>query len=182
MKDVRWSRRVSMSFLLYLAGMSSVHGFVVQPRNVDFPVLQSSTSLSDTTLTSPGEDEEPDFDDWEEVIVNYDPDQDPMEATWRFVKKPLLSIGSKGAAFSHGNSLRQLLESHTVVKVKVNTRKFDNSLEVAFEELRKLAEESGAPSGIEMLQAREGEKVILFGMPGTRSLIEAGKFPPEATP
>jgi hypothetical protein len=49
---------------------------------------------------------------------------DGMEKTWRHAKKPLLSIGSKGATHSHGNSLRQLLEDHTVVKVKVNTRKF----------------------------------------------------------
>jgi hypothetical protein len=52
---------------------------------------------------------------------------DGMEKAWRHAKKPLLSIGSKGATHSHGNSLRQLLEDHTVVKVKVNTRKFGKS-------------------------------------------------------
>ena len=49
------------------------------------------------------------------------------EKVWRYVKKPLLSIGSKGATLTHGNSLRQLLEAHTVVKVKVNTKKFDGT-------------------------------------------------------
>lgn len=51
-------------------------------------------------------------------------DLDAHEKTWRHAKKPLLSIGSKGATHSHGNSLRQLLNDHTVVKVKVNTKKF----------------------------------------------------------
>jgi len=47
-----------------------------------------------------------------------------MELAWRYAKKPLLRIGSKGATLTHGNSLRQLLDAHTVVKVKINTRKF----------------------------------------------------------
>lgn len=51
-------------------------------------------------------------------------DVGPLETAWRYVKKPLLSIGAKGATFSHGNSLRQLLEAHTIVKVKVNTKQF----------------------------------------------------------
>lgn len=51
-------------------------------------------------------------------------EHDNTELAWRYAKKPLLRIGSKGATLTHGNSLRQLLESHTAVKVKVNTRKF----------------------------------------------------------
>ena len=47
-----------------------------------------------------------------------------MEEVWRFVKKPLISVGGKGATEKHGNSLRQLLDHHTVVKVKVNTKSF----------------------------------------------------------
>ena len=101
-----------------------------------------------------------------------------MERAWRYAKKPLLSIGSKGATNSHGNSLRQLLNQHTVVKVKVNTRRFDDSLHQAFEELRALAEENGAPTGIEMLQARDSEKIILFGLPGTMQRIQDNTFPP----
>ena len=49
---------------------------------------------------------------------------DALERTWRYSKKPLLRIGSKGATLTHGNSLRHLLEDHKVVKVKVNTKKF----------------------------------------------------------
>ena len=113
-----------------------------------------------------------------------------MEKAWRYVKKPLLSIGAKGASKSHGNSLRQLLEAHTAVKVKINPRSFSNGndrsetkqqppLDTAFAQLVQLAEESGAVKGIELLQARDGkEKTILFGMPGTRERIKGGDFPP----
>jgi RNA-binding protein YhbY len=105
-----------------------------------------------------------------------------MEKAWRYAKKPLLSIGSKGATLSHGNSLRQLLEAHVVVKVKVNTRKFDGSLRSAFEHLRQLAEESGATPGMELVQARNAEKIILLGLPGTVEQIERGTFPPVPPP
>ena len=47
-----------------------------------------------------------------------------MEEVWRYAKKPLISVGGKGATKKHGNSLRQLLDDHTVVKVKVNTKSF----------------------------------------------------------
>jgi RNA-binding protein YhbY len=106
---------------------------------------------------------------------------DGLEKAWRYAKKPMLSVGAKGAQFSHGNSLRQLLEAHTVVKVKVSTQKF-GTLEVAFEQIRDLAEESGAPKGIEMVQKRDKENTILFGVPGTLARIEAGDFPPPPPP
>mmetsp|Transcript_18115 Transcript_18115/g.34375 ORF Transcript_18115/g.34375 Transcript_18115/m.34375 type:complete len:207 (-) Transcript_18115:119-739(-) len=112
--------------------------------------------------------------DWQAVA---DVKVDSLERAWRYAKKPLLSIGSKGATLSHGNSLRQLLEQHTVVKVKVNTRRFDGSLQAAFEHLRSLAEENGAPSGIELIQARDADKIILFGLPGTMERIKDGHFP-----
>ena len=47
-----------------------------------------------------------------------------MEEVWRHAKKHLISVGGKGATKKHGNSLRQLLDDHTVVKVKVNTKTF----------------------------------------------------------
>lgn len=102
-----------------------------------------------------------------------------MEKAWRHVKKPLLSIGSKGAAASHGNSLRQLLESHTAVKVKVSTQSYSGNLQAACDNLRALAIASGAPDGLEILQVRDSDNVILFGMPGTRDRIQSGDFPPE---
>jgi hypothetical protein len=64
---------------------------------------------------------EPDEEEaFEEEKVPHAPD----EKVWRYAKKPLLRIGSKGATHAHGNSLRQLLDDHTVVKVKVNTKTF----------------------------------------------------------
>jgi len=125
------------------------------------------------------EDAEMDVEDFEFLFKEPPKPLTSMEKAWRYAKKPLLSIGAKGATLTHGNSLRQLLQQHTVVKVKVNTRRFDDSLEEAFVQLRDLAQESGAPEGIEMLQAREAEKIILFGMPGTAAKIQAGEFPPQ---
>jgi RNA-binding protein YhbY len=78
---------------------------------------------------------------------------------------------------THGNSLKQLLEQHTVIKVKVNTRSFDGSLQQAFEQLCQLAEENGAPPGIELIQTREGENIMMFGWPGTMKRIQDGEFP-----
>eukprot|EP00591_Stephanopyxis_turris_P000121 CAMPEP_0195519980 /NCGR_PEP_ID=MMETSP0794_2-20130614/15874_1 /TAXON_ID=515487 /ORGANISM="Stephanopyxis turris, Strain CCMP 815" /LENGTH=164 /DNA_ID=CAMNT_0040649241 /DNA_START=160 /DNA_END=654 /DNA_ORIENTATION=+ len=100
-----------------------------------------------------------------------------MEAAWRYIKKPLLRIGGKGASASHGNSLRDLLNQHEAVKVKVNSRKM-GSLEDVFEIVTKLAEEAGAPEGIELLRIRPSENTILFGMPGLSERIEKGEFPP----
>jgi RNA-binding protein YhbY len=103
---------------------------------------------------------------------------DPIEQVWRYAKKPLLRIGSKGATHSHGNSLRQLLEDHTIVKVKVNTKKFQNSVQQAYEVLKGLAVENGASPDIELIQLREGTNEILFAMPGTLAKMEEGTFPP----
>ena len=107
-----------------------------------------------------------------------EPELDATERAWRYAKKPLLRIGSKGATHAHGNSLRQLLEDHTVVRVKVNTKKFNNSVQQAYEVLRGLAIENGAPADLELIQLREGSKEIMFGMPGTLEKMEQGIFPP----
>jgi len=55
-------------------------------------------------------------------------------------------------------------------------------LEKAFEELKDLAVTSGAPEGIEMLQSRNKDNVILFAMPGTSDRIRNGDFPPPPPP
>jgi len=110
--------------------------------------------------------------------VEADVPLDALERTWRYARKPLLSVGAKGATSTHGNSLRQLLEAHTVVKVKVHTRKSNGDLEAAFERLKGLAEASGAPSGLECLQLREKDSIIMFAMPGTRERVQSGDFPP----
>ena len=63
----------------------------------------------------------------------------------------------------------------------MNTQTYGNNLQAAAEHLRDLAVASGAPLAelLEILQVRESEKIILFGMPGTRDAILSGDFPPE---
>ena len=189
----------------YMALGVFVDAFLVQPpaRLIQYQQRKASADESrmvDRLFAMPAEgDDYLDHQDHDDAIDDEDdgddedletlfstsveePPLDNLEKAWRFAKKPLLRIGSKGATLSHGNSLRQLLDSHTVVKVKVNTRRFDGSLEEAFKALRSLAEESGAVKGIELIQARDSENMILFGMPGTMKRIEKGSFPlpPEA--
>lgn len=105
------------------------------------------------------------------------------QKAWQHAKKPLLRIGGKGATKTHGNSLRQLLDQHTVVKVKVNPSAFeDESLLNAFEVLKQLAVDSGADDGIELIHIRTSDKVIMFGKGGALGLIDAGDFPPPPPP
>jgi hypothetical protein len=55
---------------------------------------------------------------------------------------------------------------------------FKGTLEKAFEDIRKLAVESGAPEDLELIQVRDKDKIILFGMPGTLERLKSGDFPP----
>lgn len=142
-------------------------------------LLKDFLSTLQLSYTNSEDDIIPVKDEEEDLISLAQGSSNSMERAWRHAKKPLMSIGAKGATLTHGNSLRQLLEQHTVVKVKVNTRMFDNSLQQAFFKLVQLAEENGAPPGIELLQARESEKIILFGWPGTRERIDHNDFPPQ---
>mmetsp|Transcript_3311 Transcript_3311/g.3786 ORF Transcript_3311/g.3786 Transcript_3311/m.3786 type:complete len:193 (+) Transcript_3311:44-622(+) len=104
-----------------------------------------------------------------------------MEKAWRHAKKTLISVGGKGATIKHGNNLRQLLEDHTIVKVKVNTKSF-GTMENAVKILRDFAVESGASENIEIVQMREKDRTILFGLPRTSEKIEDGSFPPPPPP
>jgi len=112
----------------------------------------------------------------------FEPLSGNRQKAWQYAKKPLLRIGGKGATKAHGNSLRQLLDQHTVVKVKVNDSAFDGSLEKAFEVLKELAVESGADAGVEMIHIRTSDKVIMFGKEGALELIDSGVFPPPPPP
>ena len=90
----------------------------------EIPNVPILSSLQTTKEESVGDEEENEH-DFEILFEDDEPETlDEVEKAWRYVKKPLLSIGAKGAKISHGNSLRQLLDSHTAVKVKVNTNKF----------------------------------------------------------
>ena len=102
---------------------------------------------------------------------------DEGEKAWRYVKKPLLRIGGKGVADSHGNSLRELLQAHTCVKVKVNTDKM-GSMEEAYDIIREVTEKGGKIK-CELIQCRESEKVILIGKEGAWEMIRAGEYPPQ---
>ncbi|KAL7430430.1 hypothetical protein ACHAXM_002191 [Skeletonema potamos] len=113
----------------------------------------------------------------------FEPLSGNRQKAWQHAKKPLLRIGGKGATKTHGNSLRQLLDQHTVVKVKVNPSAFEEgSLLNAFEVLKQLAVESGANDGMELIHIRTSDKVILFGKEGTLGLIDSGDFPPPPPP
>ena len=90
--------------------------------------ISSLKSASEEDSWGEDEDVENNEDDFEILFEDQEPPLDAIEKAWRYAKKPLLSIGAKGASFSHGNSLRQLLDSHTVVKVKVNTNKFGKEI------------------------------------------------------
>jgi hypothetical protein len=52
------------------------------------------------------------------------------------------------------------------------------SLATVFGVLRDLAVDNGAPSGIELIEAREKDKTILMGLPRTMAMIERDEFPP----
>jgi RNA-binding protein YhbY len=140
----------------------------------------TQTTAADGELQEDEDDEDVDieflFEEPPKEEIPYD-DLKVTEKVWRYAKKPLLRIGAKGATHSHGNSLRQLLDDHAVVKVKVNTRKF-GTLQNAFETLKNLAVENGASPNIELIQMRENDKTILFGLPGTIEKMNDGSFPP----
>jgi RNA-binding protein YhbY len=168
--------------LLTVLCLEFSRGFVFQPsaRQAMAVCCRSQSASGTIVLRDAGdaEDYEIDEEDFDESLFK-EPKKnlDQMEKAWRHAQKPLLRIGSKGATLTHGNSLRQLLDAHTVVRVKVNTRRF-GTLKEAFKQIAELAIESGAPEGIEMLQAREVDKVILFGLPGTLDKINKNEFPP----
>jgi hypothetical protein len=45
-----------------------------------------------------------------------------------------------------------------------------------------LAVENGASEGIEIVQMREKDKTIMFGLPGTLERVKEGTFPPPPPP
>ena len=146
----------SINLLIGLFAVS-VSSFTVYPRQTRATASRMSTS-----------------DDKLETDASTNPN---IESAWRFAKKPLLRIGGKGISKTHCNSLIELLNAHTVVKVKFNTQKF-GSLEDAFEAMKKLAEETGEMKEIELIQFRNSDNVVMFGKPGAMDLIIEGGFPP----
>ena len=104
-----------------------------------------------------------------------------MEKAWKYVTKPLLRLGSQGISIKHGNSLRELLLAHSVVKVKVNSISL-GSLDHVFITLKEQAEKSGAPQGMELLMSKSSANTLLIGLPGSLTRIQKGDFPPPPPP
>ena len=59
----------------------------------------------------------------------------------------------------------------------VDTKIVSGTLDKAYETLRDLTIESGASKGIELIQMREKDRTIMFGLPGTLENIGNGSFP-----
>ena len=64
----------------------------------------------------------------------------------------------------------------------ISFRFFSGTLDKAYETLRDLAIESGASEGIELIQMRDKDRTIMFGLPGTLENVENGTFPPPPPP
>lgn len=144
--------------------------FVIPLTNINNSLSTSKFSSIQLNLAADS------FDDSNSSATNVESNPGVANA-WRYVKKPLLRIGGKGVTETHGNSLRELLNAHTCVKVKVNTQKL-GSLEDAFESIKDLAEKSGNMKGIECIHIRPSDNIIMFGKPGAMDAIRAGEFPP----
>ena len=104
-----------------------------------------------------------------------------IDKAWKHVKKPLLRIGGKGVSDSHGNSLKELLNAHTVVKVKINSTKL-GSFEDVFEALKAAVEKKGDMKDVELLHIRKSENTLLLGKGGTMENIRIGAYPPPPPP
>jgi hypothetical protein len=89
----------------------------------------------------------------------------------------MLRIGSKGVSATHANSLGELLEAHTCVKVKINTHKL-GSLEEAFVCIQNVVVENNSSSNIELIHVRKSDNMIMIGKEGALDMIRAGDFPP----
>ena len=100
-----------------------------------------------------------------------------VDLAWRHVSKPMLRIGSKGVSATHANSLGELLEAHTCVKVKINTHKL-GSLEEAFVCIQNVVVENNSSSNIELIHVRKSDNMIMIGKEGALDMIRAGDFPP----
>ena len=118
-----------------------------------------------------------------------------MERVWRYNKKPLLSIGAqKGPTVKHGNSLRELLNHHTTVKVKIqlllnsssrnnDAQTMEDQMIQVYHQLKDYAVVADPTlHDMELLQVRVAERILLVGLPGTRQKIVEGTYPPPPPP
>ena len=99
---------------------------VCRPEESILRAEQNDDDVDDVDYDDDDDGDDDDDDDDDDTINNINPDiaVPVMEKVWRYAKKALISVGGKGATIKHGNNLRQLLDDHTIVKVKVNTKTF----------------------------------------------------------
>ena len=162
--NIMKSRIVGLSALCFL--FNSVVSFTVVPKCATLSQSTSHQTYNIIQLHNTEDDQENDS----SLRIGID-------KAWRYVPKPLLRIGGKGVADSHGNSLKELLNAHTIVKVKINSDKI-GSLEDVFESLKDLVGKKGGMIGVELLHVRKSENTLLIGVEGTMDKIRGGLFPP----
>jgi hypothetical protein len=140
--------------------------------------IEKSNNIDDTTTTTS---------DVTTTTTSTNMKNKNMERAWRYSKKPLISIGAqKGPTIKHGNSLHELLQFHTAVKVKVQlllSSKTNNNEETMmmdiYQQLKQYAIQSGASNDIELIQLRTSpERILYIGLPNTIQCIQNGTFPP----
>ena len=104
------------------------------------PSTTTTTNRLSTTLprSASASDDENDFDDRPPRVLPPKPEPTPiqynsplfppkvLDSLWNEQRKPLLRLGMKGVMPSHLNSLRELLDAHNVVRIKVNGPASDN--------------------------------------------------------
>mmetsp|Transcript_23915 Transcript_23915/g.28218 ORF Transcript_23915/g.28218 Transcript_23915/m.28218 type:complete len:190 (-) Transcript_23915:96-665(-) len=168
---------VLLQVVLHLSSIQLpiVSSFTIHPNNA--VIVSSTCSHTSTSTSSSYFQATPTDDDNDEDTIQNKKNEQKVENVWRHVKKPLLRIGGKGITSTHGNSLIELLNDHTVVKVKINTTKLGTLVEVA-DLLVRAAEIQGGGDGIEVIQVREIENTVLLGKKGATALIMDGTFPP----
>jgi len=68
----------------------------------------------------------------------------------------------------------ELLDDHTVVKVKINTTKLGTLEEVA----KMLMDRCTSDGAVELIHVRESENTVMLGKDGALGMILDGSYPP----
>uniref|UniRef100_I2CPM2 Uncharacterized protein n=2 Tax=Nannochloropsis gaditana (strain CCMP526) TaxID=1093141 RepID=I2CPM2_NANGC len=100
------------------------------------------------------------------TIVQYNSPLFPpqvLDSLWNQQRKPLLRLGAKGVLKSHLNSLRELLDAHNVVRVKVNGLSNTDIQGLAENALRMAVEHDSEPALGVLLRVKGKE--FLVGRP-----------------
>ncbi|KAG5175380.1 hypothetical protein JKP88DRAFT_228902 [Tribonema minus] len=84
-----------------------------------------------------------------------------IEELWRKPKKELLKIGQGGVTASHVRSLTDLVQHHTIVRVKVNTKgaSYEDCLALG----QALVSGEGEERGLRLVGVRPSTRLLLVG-------------------